>query len=88
MSFRSGLSRTLPGNVSKRKIKAAIPTLPASDLRRNQEGSSAMISVDIGNDVAIEMTWAEYRQLLLKALRFGQAPEVLLRALIDRTVKH
>jgi len=47
-----------------------------------------MISVDIGNDVAIEMTWAEYRQLLLMALRFGQAPEVLLRALIDRTVKH
>ena len=46
-----------------------------------------MIAVDIGNGEAIEMTWAEYRLLLLKALRIGLAPEVLLRALIDEVVE-
>lgn len=46
-----------------------------------------MIAVDIGNGEAIEMTWAEYRQLLLNALRIGLAPETLLRALIDEMVK-
>jgi hypothetical protein len=33
------------------------------------------------------MTWAEYRQLLLKALHIGLAPEALLRALIDGMFK-
>ena len=46
-----------------------------------------MIAVEIASGETIEMTWAEYRQLLLKALRIGQAPEVLLRTLLEEVTK-